>query len=430
MPTPGRPRRRRREILRSFAAGLSPDTLRATPEKLYLSHNWGSRDLFAADTASLLGSGLAMTRFDGPERIAYGGGGMAVGPAPAAPPAGAPAIAGVGGPVENGAPITVTLTGANLGADVAVWLQGTRHRGTVLASSPSSLTVELPAAVAAGSHRVVVSRPLAGGPASGISDLPLEIRPAVAYQPGQEVYVTSYGSDRITVFEPGGGIDSIQVQHYGTGIVVTPDGSTGRTVTASFTVVDATVPVVTVTEPADGAELLSPTVTVRGTVSEPAEVTVNGVAAALDGLTFTATVTLTNAGANRIVVHAVDASGNRGMAIVGVTVLDAAPPELELAATPAVLWPPNHKMVTVTIDVRVSDDTDPSPEVVLVSVTSSEPDDAPGRGDGATTNDISAPTTASSGCAPSAPAMARGGSTRSLTGPRITSAIASRKASR
>ncbi|MCP4660461.1 MAG: hypothetical protein GY856_34095 [bacterium] len=108
-----------------------------------------------------------------------------------------------------------------------MWLQGTRHRGTVLASSPSSLTVELPAAVPAGSHRVVVSRPLAGGPESGISDVSLEIRPAVAYQPGQEVYVTSYGSDRITVFEPGGGTDSIQVQHYGTGIVVTPDGSTG-----------------------------------------------------------------------------------------------------------------------------------------------------------------------------------------------------------
>ncbi len=108
----------------------------------------------------------------------------------------------------------------------------------------------------------------------------------------------------------------------------------GQTVIASLTVVDATVPVVTVTEPADGEELLSPTVTVRGTVSEPAEVTVNGVVAALDGLAFTATVTLPNAGANRIVVHAVDASGNRGMAIVGVVVLDAAPPELELAASP------------------------------------------------------------------------------------------------
>jgi hypothetical protein len=50
------------------------------------------------------------------------------------------------------------------------------------------------------------------------------------------------------------------------------------------------------------------------------------------------------------------------------------------------LWPPNHKYVTVQATVTARDNYDPSPTVELVSVTSNEPDD--GLGDGDTADDI------------------------------------------
>jgi predicted extracellular nuclease len=67
---------------------------------------------------------------------------------------------------------------------------------------------------------------------------------------------------------------------------------------------------------------------------------------------------------------------------------DATPPAISAQASPSQLWPPNHKYVTVQATTLVSDDRDPSPTVSLVSVTSNEPDDAPGDADGITTNDI------------------------------------------
>jgi hypothetical protein len=67
---------------------------------------------------------------------------------------------------------------------------------------------------------------------------------------------------------------------------------------------------------------------------------------------------------------------------------DAAPPTITVSASPNTLWPPNHKMVKVNLAVQVQDSCDPDPVVILYSVTSSEPDDAPGNGDGKTKNDI------------------------------------------
>ncbi len=65
---------------------------------------------------------------------------------------------------------------------------------------------------------------------------------------------------------------------------------------------------------------------------------------------------------------------------------DTTPPEFELSVTPTVLWPPNHKMVLITPSWTVSDETDPTPEVSLVSIVSNEDDDA--LGDGHTSDDI------------------------------------------
>jgi hypothetical protein len=66
---------------------------------------------------------------------------------------------------------------------------------------------------------------------------------------------------------------------------------------------------------------------------------------------------------------------------------DTTPPVVSLSVTPTRLWPPNHKMSSIDLGLTVSDDGDPDPWVE-VDIRSSEPDDAQGNGDGATTGDI------------------------------------------
>src|SRR5262249_57282040 len=48
------------------------------------------------------------------------------------------------------------------------------------------------------------------------------------------------------------------------------------------------------------------------------------------------------------------------------------------SASPNVLWPPNHKMVPVTVTASVSDAVDPAPVTRIVGVSSSEPGDGSG----------------------------------------------------
>jgi hypothetical protein len=67
---------------------------------------------------------------------------------------------------------------------------------------------------------------------------------------------------------------------------------------------------------------------------------------------------------------------------------DTVAPELSVSVAPNRLWPPNHKYVTVQATVTGSDNAGPAPTVTLLSVTSNEPDDAPGGADGNTRNDI------------------------------------------
>jgi hypothetical protein len=56
-----------------------------------------------------------------------------------------------------------------------------------------------------------------------------------------------------------------------------------------------------------------------------------------------------------------------------------------LTASPNVLWPPNHKMVPVTVAASVADTVDPSPITRILSVSSNEA--ANGGGDGSTDAD-------------------------------------------
>jgi hypothetical protein len=48
---------------------------------------------------------------------------------------------------------------------------------------------------------------------------------------------------------------------------------------------------------------------------------------------------------------------------------DHVPPSLKVRASPSAVWPPNDKLVSVTIDVEARDDRDDNPSVSLVSVT-------------------------------------------------------------
>jgi hypothetical protein len=64
-----------------------------------------------------------------------------------------------------------------------------------------------------------------------------------------------------------------------------------------------------------------------------------------------------------------------------VAVVDTTPPQLSLSVSPARLWAPNHKLVTVTATIVATDTCDANPAIRLVSITSNEPDNGLGDGD-------------------------------------------------
>src|SRR6185503_5982249 len=64
-----------------------------------------------------------------------------------------------------------------------------------------------------------------------------------------------------------------------------------------------------------------------------------------------------------------------------VAVVDTTPPQLSLSVSPALLSPPNHKLVVVKATLVASDTCDANPAIRLVSITSNEPDNGLGDGD-------------------------------------------------
>jgi hypothetical protein len=95
-------------------------------------------------------------------------------------------------------------------------------------------------------------------------------------------------------------------------------------------------------------------------------------------------------GANSIRLLVTDLDGMEGAADLIVTVVDTTPPQFAVVAEPAVLWPPNHRLVPVSATSAAWDVCDPAPIVIALGASSSEPDDAPGTGDGDTLGDIRA----------------------------------------
>jgi len=94
-------------------------------------------------------------------------------------------------------------------------------------------------------------------------------------------------------------------------------------------------------------------------------------------------------GVHVITLKVTDKMGASDTDTVTVTVVDTTPPVVTLRMSPNRLWPPNHKMKTVTAILDIQD-CDPVPTVKLISVTSNEPDN--GLGDGDTSGDIAGAT--------------------------------------
>ncbi len=93
-----------------------------------------------------------------------------------------------------------------------------------------------------------------------------------------------------------------------------------------------------------------------------------------------------NLGSTTVTFETSDDSNNSASCSASVEVKDATPPAISnVTATPDVLWPPNHKMVPVSLDVAVSDVCDGSAACQIVSVNSDEP--LNGKGDGNTDTD-------------------------------------------
>jgi hypothetical protein len=82
-----------------------------------------------------------------------------------------------------------------------------------------------------------------------------------------------------------------------------------------------------------------------------------------------------------------DTFNNIATIIQSVTVSDTKPPELTVIIDPALLWPPNHRLIDFEAGVSVIEECGDA-SIILESVTSNEDDDAEGSGDGKTVNDI------------------------------------------
>ena len=79
-----------------------------------------------------------------------------------------------------------------------------------------------------------------------------------------------------------------------------------------------------------------------------------------------------------------------------VTVQDTTPPVVTgISATPGSLWPPDHRMVPVTVTVSAFDLVDPHPTSHIVSVASNQPVNGTGDGDTAPDWQITGPLTLS-----------------------------------
>jgi hypothetical protein len=91
-------------------------------------------------------------------------------------------------------------------------------------------------------------------------------------------------------------------------------------------------------------------------------------------------------GPHAVTLQVTDSVGQTSSVEVVFVIVDTTPPVIRLRVTPNVIWPPNHRMVPIHANVEAVDVCSPEVVVMLVSVTSSEPDND--TGDGNFPNDI------------------------------------------
>ena len=167
-----------------------------------------------------------------------------------------------------------------------------------------------------------------------------------------------------------------------TTVTVTAKDAAGHITTGSFTVTveDTIAPALTV--PANiTAEATGPN---GATVAYPAAVATDAVG--VTSLTYsTPSGTVFPIGTTTITVTARDAAGHVTTGSFTIRVADTTAPVIgSLAPSTATLWPPNHQMVAVTLNLATTDAVGVT--AYDVTVTSNEPDN--GLGDGDTANDI------------------------------------------
>lgn len=176
-------------------------------------------------------------------------------------------------------------------------------------------------------------------------------------------------------------------------VTFTATDSTGNTATctASVTVNDTTAPVATC--PANAQVECSAT---GGTPkTDPQLATFFAGASAVD-ICDPAPVLTNDApdlfplGSTDVTFTATDGTGNAGSCTAAVAVADTTPPEISLALDRYSLWPPNHKLITISAEVGVTDICDANPTFTLLSIESNEADN--GNGSGNTSPDIVADT--------------------------------------
>ncbi|HJQ96791.1 MAG TPA: hypothetical protein VJ826_00680, partial [Candidatus Polarisedimenticolaceae bacterium] len=92
-------------------------------------------------------------------------------------------------------------------------------------------------------------------------------------------------------------------------------------------------------------------------------------------------------GVHTITLKVTDPGGQFSTANTVKTVADTTAPVVRLTTNPKLLWPADHRMVDVGATLSVQEVCG-SASIVLMSVTSNEPDDAAGDTDGNTTGDI------------------------------------------
>lgn len=94
-------------------------------------------------------------------------------------------------------------------------------------------------------------------------------------------------------------------------------------------------------------------------------------------------------GTTNVTLTVTDNNGASNSCAATVTVQDRTSPVISsVSANPSTLWPPNHKMVPVTVTVSASDNCGVAPVCKIISVSSNEPVDGLGDGDTAPDWDI------------------------------------------